>query len=68
MIVNVNGNWKLYWGATPLPAGATAIGTVERAPGDVGALLLLPTGYVQGNAGSLRSIDQAAVRAALGQN
>ena len=67
MQIDSNGKWKLYWGASPLPEGAKAIGTVSRETGDHGALILMPTGvYVQGNAGSVRNIDQTAVKKALG--
>lgn len=52
----------IYWGASPIPPGSTAIGYVRRAPGDDGLLLRMATGiYVQGNAGSLRSLPQADV-------
>lgn len=61
-----NGKWKLYWGGMPLPAGGEALGTVTRDGFDTGALIRLASGqYVQGNAGSIRSLDPAAVDAAI---
>lgn len=51
--------WMLYWGSMPLPEGATALGVVNRAPGDTGALIRLASGvYVQGNAGGIRTLPQ----------
>lgn len=42
---------QMYWGPGPLPAGA---------------IIRLPTGlYVQGNAGTLRSVNQADIERAL---
>lgn len=59
MIIDKNGNWKLYWGAMPLPEGSEAIGTVETRPGKKGALIVLQSGIqVQGNAGSISSLPQ----------
>ncbi len=61
-----NGKWKLYWGAMPLPAGGESLGTVTRDGYDTGALIRLASGqYVQGNAGSIRSLDSAAVDTAI---
>lgn len=59
------GNWKLYWGVMPLPEGAEALGTVARDTG-TGALIQLASGnYVQGNAGSIRTLPQVEVEQAL---
>jgi len=56
--------WKMYWGAMPLPAGAEALGIVTRETG-TGALIRLASGvYVQGNAGSIRSLPQDDVERA----
>jgi hypothetical protein len=56
---------KLYWGDGPLPQGTVMLGCVNREPGYVGALLRTEAGiYVQGNAGCLRSISQAAAEQA----
>jgi len=56
----------LYWGGGPLPYGADLIGTVNRQPGETGALIRLRTGrYIQGNAGSIRTLDRRKVLAAL---
>lgn len=64
--VTKSGNWKLYWGAMPLPEGAEALGLVKRGVGDTGALILLKNGsYVQGNAGSIRTLPQCEVSDAL---
>jgi hypothetical protein len=62
-----NGNWSLYWGAMPLPRGAEAIGIVTRdSDGSTGALIRLSNGrYVQGNAGSIRTLSQSEVEQAL---
>lgn len=58
--------WQTYWGATPLPEGAIALGVVTRSPGDRGALIQLASGvYMQGNAHALRSLPQDKVEAAL---
>jgi hypothetical protein len=59
------GAWRLYWGPGPLPAGAECLGTIERAPGDAGALLLCGARYYQGNAGCLRSLPSREVQRAL---
>ena len=54
--------WALYWGPGPLPKGATAHGTVTRDEADTGALIRMATGiFVQGNAGSIRSLPQVEV-------
>ena len=58
--------WALYWGPGPLPAGATAHGTVTRGEADTGALIRMPNGiYVQGNAGAIRSLPQREVAVSL---
>lgn len=63
------GKWKIYWGYTPLPAGAEAIGTVQRENLETGALIRLGTGvYVQGNANSIRTLPQSEVEAALAKS
>lgn len=65
--IATNGNWKLFWGAMPLPVGADAIGTVKRE-NDLtgGALIRLANGrYVQGNAGGIRTLPQREVEEAL---
>jgi hypothetical protein len=65
MQINKNGPWRLY--APVLPPSAEPLGTVTRAPGDVGALVrFTATGvYAQANAGAIRSLDQRAVAKAL---
>lgn len=63
--ITKNGNWKLYWGAMPLPAGAEALGLVKHETG-TGALIRLTSGnYVQGNAGGIRTLPQSDVEEAL---
>jgi hypothetical protein len=58
--------WLLYWSGMPVPQGAAVVGTVRRGRFDAGALFLLPTGlYVQGNAGSIRTLPQCEVRDSL---
>jgi hypothetical protein len=65
LTVDTNGNWKLYWGIMPLPAGAKALGVVTRKTG-TGALLRLASGiYAQGNAGMIRTLPQRKVEEAL---
>lgn len=66
LTITKNGNWKLYWGAMPLPEGSEALGVVNREPGDTGALIRLASGpYVQGNAGSIRTLPQHEITDAL---
>lgn len=61
-----SGNWKLYWGMSPLPTGAEALGTVQRETLEIGALIRLSTGiYVQGNAGAIRTLDQRDAKVAI---
>ena len=56
----------IYWGASPLPAGAECCGTVTRDEYDTGALIRMGTGiYVQGNAGAIRSLPQRDVERSL---
>jgi len=63
--IDRSGPWRIY--APVLPQGAVALGTVRRSAGDTGALVRLASGvYVQANAGAIRTLDQRAVRAALG--
>lgn len=65
LTVTKTGNWKLYWGVMPLPAGAEAFGLVKRDTG-TGALIRLASGnYVQGNAGGIRTLPQREVEKAL---
>jgi hypothetical protein len=63
---NPDGAWRLY--TNTLTEGSNVVGTVTRGESDTGALVLISaTGqYVQVNAGSLRSLDQRKVKAALG--
>lgn len=64
--VTKSGNWQLYWGYMPLPANAEVLGTVQSETLESGALIRLTTGiYVQGNAGSIRTLDQREVREAI---
>ena len=58
--------WRLWWGIRPLPVGATALGVVTRPDGSRGALIRLLSGQlVQGNAGAIRGLPQAATELAL---
>lgn len=67
--VTKSGNWQLYWGYTPLPAGAESLGIVQRENLETGALIRLSSGnYVQGNAGAIRTLDQRAVTEALARS
>jgi len=56
----------MLYQATDLPGWET-VGTVTRGEGDIGALVRnLATGnYAQANAGSIRTLDQRKVRAAI---
>mgnify|MGYP003594287507 CR=1 FL=1 len=64
--VNAAGNWRMYWGPSPLPLNSRVLGTVTRDGFDTGALILVEaTGlYVQGNAGAIRSLPQRAIQSA----
>lgn len=65
LTIKKSGNWKLYWGVMPLPAGAEALGIVSRETG-TGALIRLANGnYVQGNAGGIKSLPQRETEEAL---
>lgn len=68
LTIKKSGNWKLYWGVMPLPAGAEAIGIVTRETG-TGALIRLANGnYVQGNAGGIRTLNATDVDDALARS
>jgi len=43
-----SGNWRLYWGAMPLPSGAEALGLVKRENLETGALIRLANGQKGG--------------------
>jgi hypothetical protein len=59
------GPWRLYW-TSPLANGAKALGTVTRDGYDTGALIVTAKGiYVQGNAGSYRSLPQSVIAVGL---
>ncbi|MFA9949171.1 hypothetical protein ABCS64_11025 [Rhodocyclaceae bacterium Wk13] len=63
--IDRNGPWRLY-NSQPLPRNWEVLGTVTRGKYDTGALARTPIGvYVQINAGAVRSLDAAAVEAAL---
>lgn len=69
LAVDVAADWRIY-SASPLPAGARALGVITRNDGQAGALVRLASGVlVQVNAGGLRSLPQdkatAAWRAAI---
>lgn len=67
--VTKSGNWQLYWGYTALPAGAEALGIVQRDTLETGALIRLGSGnYVQGNAGSIRTLDQREAKEAIARS
>jgi len=64
--INTAGNWRIWWGPSPLPHGAEARGTVRRDAGDEGALLEMATDiFAQGNAGVLRSLPQREIHERL---
>jgi hypothetical protein len=66
MKIEKNNLGKLYWGGSPLPQGSEIIGTISRWNG-TGALIKLRNGnYVQGNAGSFRTLNQNEVIKILG--
>jgi hypothetical protein len=63
LAVDLGGAWRLY--ATTLPAGARALGTITK-DGATGALILTASGILARlNAGSIVSLPQAKVQAAL---
>lgn len=67
-ITGNTGTAKMYWGASPYPAGSECLGVIYRTDTDMGALILMSTGlYVQGNAGSIKTLDQQQVRELLRQ-
>lgn len=67
MKIDIGGDWKPYWDNVPLPHGAEVIGSISLNDGNNGVLLLLQSGiYVQGNAGSVSSIEQIEVKKQLG--
>jgi len=67
MKIQIGGEWKVYWDNIPLPLGAEVIGTVSLTEGNNGVLLFLQSGiYVQGNDGSVTSLEQMEVKKELG--
>lgn len=66
LAINLDGAWRLYWGNGPAPHESRVLGTVTRNGCDTGALIRTAIGvYVQGNAGTLRALDQRKVTAAI---
>jgi hypothetical protein len=66
--VDKQGHWKLYWGNGPVPVDAEILGVVTRDETDRGALIRMRTGiYVQGNAGSIRTLPQRETKIAIGE-
>ena len=65
--VALGGAWRLY--SNTIPSGSRALGTITRDIGDTGALVQIEaTGlYVQVNAGSVRTLPQSKVAAALAE-
>lgn len=53
----------MYWGNGPLPTWSNFEGTIRRPDGRIGALIHLrrTNVYVQGNAGSITSLDQEVI-------
>ena len=66
LTVNTQGAWR--WYSPVIPQGMEALGTIRRGLGDTGTLCRMKaTGiYVQLNAGAVRSLDQRAIKTALG--
>lgn len=61
--VTIDGPWRLY--TNICPPGWAMIGTIQRGL-EIGALCLSPNGiYAQINAGAVKSLDQAKVKACL---
>jgi len=57
---------KIYWGIKPLPVGAELLGLIELKPIRKGALIRLQNGiFVEGSAGSIRTLEQDKVEQAL---
>lgn len=66
MKIDTSGKWNFYT-YSPLPRNLEAIGVVTCDNGEMGALVrFLGTGiYAMSNAGTIRSLDQKQVIAAL---
>lgn len=65
VVVDVDGNWRLY--TNSIPAGCTALGTVTRDDGETGALVRTEAGiYSMLNGRTYRGLDGRKVAAALG--
>lgn len=53
---------RMYWGPGPLPCNGRIVGTIRRPDGRMGALIQINRRtWVQGNAGVITSLDQAAI-------
>lgn len=65
IVVDTNGNWRLY--TNSIPAGCTVLGTVTRDGVETGALVQTEAGiYSMLNARVYRGLEQRKVAAALG--
>ena len=65
LAIDRHGPWRLY-SSQPLPRNWEVLGTVIRVKYDTGVLARTPVGvYDQVNAAAVRSLDAAAVEAAL---
>ena len=65
IVVDTNGNWRLY--TNSIPAGCTVLGTVTRDGAETGALVQTEAGiYSMLNASVYRGLEQRKVAAALG--
>jgi hypothetical protein len=63
--VTLGDGWRLY--SNTIPAGSTALGTIER-DGERGALIRTPAGLLAMlNAEAIRSLDQRKAKAAIGE-
>lgn len=62
-VVKINGPWRVY--ANVCPPGWKMLGTIQRGV-EIGALGVSPSGiYAQINAGSIRSLEQRKLVAAM---
>lgn len=68
MKIRTTANGMIYWGTSPLPAGATCLGTVDSG-GKVGALIKMSNGlYNLGKRGKLESLPKEAVEKGLNRS
>lgn len=68
MKIRTSANGMIYWGTSPLPAGATCLGKVEIG-GDFGALIKTGDGnYHLGKRGKLQGLSKESVEKGLNRS